>query len=102
MKFAAAGLLPFLLLSAAQNTNPDQARVIESMMNATAARFDKVLAYSRRQRYSAIDDRFGLQAEMLARIHYHHATGKTFEMVSSGGSPLIESRVFEALLCQRR
>lgn len=97
-KFGAAGLFSLLLLSATPDTNPDQARVIESMMNATAARFDKVLAYSRMQRYSAVDDRFGLKAEMLARVHYDHATGKTYEIISSSGSPLIQSRVFEALL----
>ena len=68
------------------------------MMQATAARFDRVEAYTRLQHYSASDDRFGLKAEMVARIHYDHATGKTFEIVSRGGSPLIQSRVFDALL----
>jgi hypothetical protein len=90
--------LPLFLSWAAQDINPDQAHVVQSMMHATAARFDKVESYTRLQHYSASDDRFGLKAEMLARIHYDHSTGKSFEIVSRGGSPLIQSRVFDALL----
>jgi len=94
----AAALLPPFLLWAAQDTIPDQGDVIQSIMRATAARFDKVEAYTRLQHYSASDDRFGLKAEMLVRIHYDHAAGKTFEIVSRRGSPLIQSRVFNPLL----
>jgi hypothetical protein len=93
-----ASLLPLFLSRAAQDTIPDQARVVESMMHATAARFDNVETYTRLQHYSASDDRFGLRAEMVARIRYDRSTGKTFEIVSRGGSPLIQSRVFDALL----
>jgi len=93
-----ASLLPPFLSWAAQDTVPDQSHIIQSMMHATAARFDKVDSYTRLQHYSASEDRFGLKAEMVARIHYDHATGKTFEIVSRAGSPLIQSRVFDALL----
>jgi hypothetical protein len=97
------GLFSVLLLWAAQDTIPDpahavQAHVVEAMMHATAARFDKVDSYTRLQHYSASEDRFGLKAEMVARIHYDHSTGKTVEIVSRGGSPLIQSRVFDALV----
>jgi hypothetical protein len=93
-----AALLPLFLSWAAEGAIPDQARVVESMMHAIAARFDRVENYTRLQHYSASDDRFGLKAEMVARIHYDHSSGKTFEIVSRGGSPLIQSRVFDALL----
>ncbi len=98
MRLASAGLLPLCLSWAAHDAPPDQNRVIEAMMRASAARFDKVEAYTRLQQYSASDARFGLKAEMLARIHYDQSTGKTFEIVSRSGSPLIQSRVFDALL----
>jgi hypothetical protein len=88
------GLLPPFLSWAAQDISLDQARVVparvESMMHAIAVRFDKVQAYTRLQHYSASDDRFGLKAEMVARIHYDHSTRKTFEIVSRGGSPLMQ------------
>jgi len=97
MRCGAAVLLVFCL-SSAGDTGTDQTRIVESMMHAIAARFDKVVAYTRLQRYSASDDRFGLKAEMLVRIRYDHSTGKTFEILSRVGSPLIQSRVFDPLL----
>jgi hypothetical protein len=83
---------------AAHESSPDQSRVIQAMLRAEAARFGNVEDYTRLQHYSASDERFGLKAEMLARIHYERSTGKTFEIISRSGSPLIQSRVFEALL----
>jgi hypothetical protein len=97
MRGGAAVLLVFCL-SSAGDTGTDQTRIVELMMHAIAARFDKVVAYSRLQHYSASDDRFGLKAEMLVRVRYDHATGKTFEILSRVGSPLIQSRVFDPLL----
>jgi hypothetical protein len=93
-----SGFLLAVLAWAAHETSPDQSRVIEAMLHAEAARFENVEGYTRLQHYSASDERFGLQAEMLARIHYDKSTGKTFEIISRSGSPLIQSRVFEALL----
>jgi hypothetical protein len=89
---------PLIPLHAAQAVSPDQTYIVESMMRATAARFDNVEAYTRLQHYSASDDRFGLKAELLVRIHYDHVAGKTFEIVRRSGSPIIQSRVFDALL----
>lgn len=92
-------MLPFLLLWAAPETGSDQTRVVvESMMHGIAVRFDQVQYYTRLQHYSASDDRFGLKAEMVARMHYDHLKGKTFEIVSRSGSTLLQSRVFDALL----
>jgi hypothetical protein len=71
---------------------------VEAMMRASAARFENVDSYTRLQHYSASDVRFGLKGELLARIHYDRSTGKTFEILSRGGSPLLQSRVFDALL----
>jgi hypothetical protein len=100
IKLSSARLLPLFLFlsSAAQNTSADCARVVESMMRAMSARFDKVEAYTRLQHYSASDERFGLKGEMVVRIHYERTSGKTFEVVRRSGSPLIQSRVFDALL----
>jgi hypothetical protein len=98
VRLGAATLLPLCLSWAAPDGGPDQKRVIEAMMHATAERFDKVEAYTRLQHYSASDDRFGLKAEMLVSIHYHQSTGKTVEILSRSGSPVIQARVFDALL----
>jgi hypothetical protein len=99
MKLRGAVLLPCLVLWAAPEPGSDQTRVVvESMMHGIAVRFDQVQYYTRLQHYSASDDRFGLKAEMVARMHYDHSKGKTFEVVSRSGSSLLQSRVFDALL----
>jgi len=98
VKLGFAGILLAGLAWAGHESGPDRERVVEAMMRAEAARFDNVEGYTRLQRYSASDDRFGLKAEMVVRMHYERSTGKTFEIVSRGGSPLIQSRVFDALL----
>ena len=97
MRCGTAVLLAFCL-SLAGDTGADQTRVVELMMRAIAARFDTVVAYTRLQHYSASDDRFGLKAEMLVRLRYDHSSGKSFEILNRGGSPLLQSRVFDALL----
>ena len=98
---ARIGLFGFLfagLAWAVHQTSPDQSRVIDAMLRAEAARFDNVEGYTRVQRYSASDERFALRAEMVARIYYEKSAGKTFEVISRSGSPLIQARVFDALL----
>jgi hypothetical protein len=98
MRLGSAGLVPLCLSWVAQDGTPDQSRVIDAMMRASAARFENVASYSRLQHYSASDTRFGLKAEVLVRLHYDPSKGKTFEVLSRSGSPLIQSRVFDALL----
>src|SRR5690242_17581730 len=68
-KLSSAGLVPLSLSWASPDGAPDQNRVIEAMMRASAARFENVESYSRLQHYSASDARFGMKAEMLVRIN---------------------------------
>jgi hypothetical protein len=97
-KLGTSGLLLAGLCWSAHEAGPDQGRIVDAMLRAEAARFDNVESFSRLQHYSASDDRFGLKGEMLVRIHYERSAGKTFEIISRSGSPLIQSRVFDALL----
>lgn len=76
----------------------DQSRVIDAMIRAQATRFEHFEAYTRVQHYSVTTDRFGLKADMVARIHRDRVKGKTFEVLSRSGSPAIQSHVFDALL----
>src|SRR3954469_11371729 len=94
-KLCSAGLVPLCFSWAAHDGSPDQNRIVEAMMRASAARFEKIESYTRLQHYSASDVRFGLKGELLARIHYDRSTGKSFEVLSRGGSPLLQSRVFD-------
>jgi len=76
----------------------DQERAIDGMIHEQATRFEHFEAYSRIQHYSVTTDRFGLKAEMVARIHRDRIKGKTYEIISRSGSPVIQSHVFDALL----
>ena len=98
LKLGTVGLLVAGAGWCAHASSPDQSRVIDAVMRAEADRFEHVESYTRLQHYSARDDRFGLKAEMLVRMRYERGSGKTFDIVSRGGSPLIQSRVFDALL----
>jgi len=86
------------LLFAASVNDAEQQRVINAFMHANAVHFDKVESYSRTQHYSASDSRFGLSAELVARIYYRRLKGKTFEVLSRGGSTILQTHVFDPLL----
>jgi hypothetical protein len=76
----------------------DQERVIDGMIHAQATRFEQFEGYSRLQHYSVTTSRFGLSAEMVARIHRDRVKGKTYEVISRSGSPVIQTHVFDPLL----
>jgi len=84
------------LLRGAGNTG--QERVVDGMIREQAARFERFESYTRIQRYSVTTERFGLKAELVARIHRDRLKGKTYEIVSRSGSPVIQNHVFDALL----
>jgi hypothetical protein len=87
-----------LLMWGAADPNVEQNRVIEGMLREQAVRFEHFEGYSRLQHYSVTTDRFGLKAEMVARVHRDRIKGKTYEVISRSGSPVIQSHVFDALL----
>jgi hypothetical protein len=70
------------------------------LMRANAIHFDKVEAYTRTQHYMATDSRFGLSAELTARMHYRRLKGKTFEVLSRSGSTILQTHVFDPLLAE--
>ena len=76
----------------------EQSRVIDGMIRQQAARFERYEGFTRLQHYSVTTDRFGLKAEMVARVHRDRVKGKTYEVISRTGSPVIQSHVFDALL----
>jgi len=97
----AAWLLPCVcvVVCAGSDAAPaEQSRVVEGMVRAQAARFERFEAYTRIQHYSVTTDRFGLKAEMVARIHRDRVKGKSYEVISRSGSLVIQSHVFDALL----
>ena len=76
----------------------EQARVVAGMIHEQAARFEHVEAYTRLQHYSVTTDRFGMKAEMVARLRRDRVKGKTYEVISRSGSQIVQSHVFDALL----
>lgn len=76
----------------------DQERVIDGMIRAQAVRFEQFESYSRLQLYSVTTARFGLSAELVARMHRDRVKGKSYEVISRSGSPVIQSHVFDPLL----
>ncbi len=101
MKIAIFALCAFLARGAegpGEAGSADQRRVIDGMIHAQAARFEQFESYTRLQHYSVTTERFGLKAEMVARIHRDRTKGKTYEVVRRSGSPVIQSHVFDALL----
>ena len=78
--------------------NAEQERVVDGMIHEQATRFEHFEGYSRLQHYSVTTDRFGLKAELVARIHRDRINGKTYEVISRSGSQVIQSHVFDALL----
>ena len=68
------------------------------MLREQATRFEHFESYSRLQHYSVTTDRFGLKAELVARVHRDRIKGKSYEVISRVGSPVIQSHVFDALL----
>lgn len=85
-------------LESAAGNNAEQNRVIAGMLRAQESRFEHIAAFSRLQHYSVTTDRFGLKAEMVARIHRDRAQAKTYEVISRSGSQAIQNHVFDPLL----
>jgi len=77
---------------------PETDRVVDEMIRHQEARFDRISSFSRLQRYSVTTDRFGLKADLVARIHRDRLHGKTYEVISRSGSQVIQSHVFDPLL----
>jgi hypothetical protein len=73
-------------------------RVVDEMIHRQGARFDRIQAFSRLQHYSVTSDRFGLKAELVARVHRDRLQGKTYEVISRSGSNVIQHHVFDPLL----
>ncbi len=86
------------LLPAADQGNADQQRIVEGMVREQASRFERFEGYTRKQHYSVTTARFNLKADLVARVHRDRLKGKSYEVVSRSGSPVIQSHVFDALL----
>ena len=86
------------LAFAAPSISPETNRVVDEMIRQQEARFDRIGAFSRLQHYSVTTNRFGLKAELVARVHRDRRQGKTYEVISRSGSPVIQSHVFDSLL----
>ncbi|HVW10266.1 MAG TPA: hypothetical protein VHC90_16880 [Bryobacteraceae bacterium] len=78
--------------------DPETDHVVDEMIHQQEARFERIGSYSRLQHYSVATDRFGLKAELLARVRRDRLHGKTYEVLSRSGSPVIQSHVFDPLL----
>ncbi len=86
-------------IAATENLVENEAnRVIDGMIHAQAARFEHFESYTRVQHYSVTTERFGLKADMVAKIHRDRLKGKNYDVVSRSGSPVIQNHVFDPLL----
>jgi len=82
----------------AADMRADEDRVIDGMIRAQAARFERFEGYTRLQHYSVTTDRFGLRADLVARMHRDRVKGKNYEVISRSGSAVVQSHVFDELL----
>jgi hypothetical protein len=98
LQWLAGSVVVCSVLWASGDGGADQQRVIDGMIHAQSSRFDRFEGYSRLQHYSVTTDRFGLHADLVARIHRDRVKGKSYEVISRSGSPAIQSHVFDALL----
>lgn len=73
-------------------------KIVDHLIEAERERSADVQSLSRLQHYTASDRRFGVQADMLARMYYERGKGKRFEVISRSGSNTIQSRIFDGLL----
>jgi hypothetical protein len=58
----------------------------------------EIESLTRIQHYKASDRRFGVQADMVARMTYERGKGKRFDVISREGSTTIQTRVFDRLM----
>jgi hypothetical protein len=77
---------------------PDEQEVVDRLLQAERERFADIESLTRIARYTADDRRFGVQAEMIARMTYKKGIGKSFEVISRTGSSTIQSRIFDGLI----
>jgi hypothetical protein len=78
--------------------NSETDRIVDEMIRQQEVRFDHIGSFSRLQHYAVTTDRFGLKAELVARVHRDRRQGKTYEIISRSGSQVIQSHVFDPLL----
>lgn len=83
---------------AVPGASPETDRVVDQMIRQQEARFDRIGSFSRLQSYSVTTKRFGLKAELVARVHRSRLQGKTYEVISRSGSQVIQNHVFDPLL----
>jgi hypothetical protein len=96
-------LCAFLVLAGTVAGRPpdntaEQQRVIDGMTRAQASRLDRFEGYTRIQHYSVTASRFDLKADLVARVRRDRLKGKSYQVLSRSGSPVIQSHVFDALL----
>jgi hypothetical protein len=90
--------IPLCVAWAERGDSPEASAVIAGMIREQALRFDRIESYTRMQRYSVIAERFGLKAEMVAKVHRDRIKGKTFEVLSRSGSAVMQNHVFDPLI----
>ena len=84
--------------SAPAASSLDREHIVDRLMEAQRERFEELTSFSRIQRYTANDRRFGVQAELVVRMTYEKGKGKHFEVISRSGSSTIQTRVFDGLM----
>ncbi|HWF48267.1 MAG TPA: hypothetical protein VG168_14755 [Bryobacteraceae bacterium] len=97
---ACAVLIPAALASptVSEADNLDDQKIVDRLLQAERERFADIESLTRIAHYSANDRRFGVQADMVARMIYEKGKGKRFEVISRSGSSTIQSRIFDGLM----
>ena len=81
----------FLWIEAAPAQQPDQAAVIARIDAAVQYRYDNVLGFTDAEHYSVFrgKDETHAAAEMTVKATYRKGVGKSYEILSQSGSPVI-------------
>jgi hypothetical protein len=95
---ALAGLLPFCMSSQISAQPPPEEAAIRAIDAAELRRETHLRSYTVTEHYTIKSSRFHNSAEMTVAVEYRRDKGKTYQIVSRTGSPMLQSRVFDRLL----
>src|SRR6266850_4569102 len=95
---ALAASLPFRMSSQISAQPPPEEAAIHAIDAAELRRETRLRGYTVTEHYTIKTSRFHHSAEMTVAVEYRRDKGKTYQVVSRTGSPMLQSRVFDRLL----
>src|SRR6266478_3176661 len=92
---ALAASLPFCTNSQISTQPPPEEVAIRAIDAAELRRETRLRGYTVTEHYTLKSSRFNNSAEMTVAVVYRRDQGKTYQIISRSGSPMLQSRVFD-------